>query len=242
MNYLFLQISVQNSEMRYPQISVYNYKVSLPLLAFKITYLHEHPLYLRIATVDSGGRRHYEKNSDEYPRASTLVKARNRSPSAESRDLYASLLAGRMGKMRMENEADKDTEREEKRARKKEKEDERTAPPLRHRERAFSNNHDVKLGCVTQKKSFPRDTRTYLSNIGLKLMLLSVAIRYFYCSRLCIIFVFGGGAPSAFSFFRFPSRRGGRRLPRLILISMPRRGEHYDFSVAYLFMSRGYAY
>lgn len=30
---------------------------------------------------------------------------------------------------------------------------------------------------------------TYLSNIGLKLMLLSVAIRYFYCSRLCIIFL-----------------------------------------------------
>lgn len=48
-----------------------------------------------------------------------------------------------------------------------------------------------------QKKSFSfrewrrrrRGVETYLSNIGLKLMLLSVAIRYFYCSRLCIIFL-----------------------------------------------------
>lgn len=52
-------------------------------------------------------------------------------------------------------------------------------------ERALSNNHNVMLGCVIQKKSFSLGgvgLETYLSNIGLKLMPLSVAICYFYCS------------------------------------------------------------
>ena len=91
-------------------------------------------------------------------------------------------------------------------------------------------------------------------------MLLSVAIRYFYCSRLCIIFVSGAARLSLSLFLSislprpvFAETLSSFLLPvfplliladpssRLILISMPRRvGEHYDFSVARLFMFRGY--
>ena len=113
----------------------------------------------------------------------------------------------------------------------------RTPPRCGSTERIFSNKQNVKLGCVTQKKSFDAKSwggseekiggrksesepgLTYLSNIGLKLMPLSVAICYFYCLWLCIIFAGVRTSSGAnFNFYAATQKGGGLRFHRDLFI------------------------
>lgn len=115
------------------------------------------------------------------------------------------------------------------------------------RRRALSNNHNVTLGCVTQKKSFSRaGLETYLSNIGLKLMPLAVAICYFYCSWLCIIFagVCARASERACLSLSFPHCALSVSLSRanFNFYVVPRWGTlRYDFNVAYLLAFQAFA-